>query len=168
MNATTPLPRPHLYLGIDPGLSGAVCFYDPATGDLDIHDMPTFQVTTNGKKKTRLDLYQLGTLMDYKRNSIIKACVEEVAAMPGQGVSSMFAFGFAAGAIQALVAGNLIPMVLVRPAVWKRHMGLNSDKDASRRKASHIFPKHAAKWSRVKDDGRAEAALIAYYGANTK
>lgn len=157
---------PNLFVGVDPGLHGAIAFYDINTGDLDIHDMPTFSVTSNGKKKTRLDLYQLGTLMDYRRNSIIKAAVEEVGAMPGQGVTSMFAFGFAAGAVQSCIASNLIPMELVRPATWKRQMGLTSDKDASRRKASMIFPRHAAKWARAKDDGRAEAALLAYWLAD--
>jgi crossover junction endodeoxyribonuclease RuvC len=85
--------------------------------------------------------------------------------MPAQGVTSAFNFGFAAGALQGLVAGNAIPMHLVAPLTWKRHYKLSADKDASRRRASQLFPAHSHLWARAKDDGRAEAVLLAYYGS---
>lgn len=156
----------NLILGVDPGLSGALALYDPLTGALDIHDMPTHTVKVSKSLKRRLDLYQLGMLMDSYRSHIRHALIEEVGAMPGQGVSSMFAFGFAAGAVQSVVAANLIPMTLIRPQVWKRSMGLTQSKDDSRRKASMIAPQHCHLWARAKDDGRAEAFLLAWYGAH--
>lgn len=154
-----------LVLGVDPGLSGALCLYNPTNGDISIMDMPTHTVTTNGKKKRRLDLYSLGTMLDYRRNDIARAYIEAPTSRPGEGVTSAFTFGFCCGAVQSAVAANLIPMELIPPAKWKRDMGLNQDKDASRRKASMIAPKYHGLWERVKDDGRAESFLIAYYGA---
>lgn len=157
------------FLGVDPGLSGALAFYDPNTNDLIIHDMPTHQITRNGKIKRQLDLYQLGILIDSMANVTHSAIVEQVGALPGQGVTSMFSFGFSAGAAQAAIAAHLIPMTLVTPANWKRVMGLKTaSKDASRLRASQLLPKHAHQWSRIKDDGRAEASLLAIYGAKLK
>lgn len=153
------------YLGIDPGLSGAIALFDPVANDLDVWDMPTHQVTVNGKKKRQLDLYQLGMLIDNIKPNIKLAVIEAVSSMPKQGVASVFSFGFSAGAAQAVVAANLIPMVLVPPSVWKRRYGLSSDKDASRQRASQLLPKHCSRWPLVKHDGRAEAALLAHYGA---
>lgn len=150
-------------LGVDPGLSGALAFLD---GDVvEIFDMPTYQITVNGKKKRQLDLYSLGRLVDELAERTILAVIEDVHSMPAQGVTSSFNFGFSAGAAQTVIAANLIKMHLVRPVTWKRAMGLTSDKDASRRRASQLFPRHVGKWSRAMDDGRAEALLLAYYGS---
>jgi len=153
-------------LGIDPGLSGAIALYDPDTGDLDVWDMPVHAITVNGKKKNQLDLYQLGTLIDTIAPKVKMAFIEAVHSLPAQGVTSSFNFGFAAGAAQGAVAANLIPMTLVAPATWKRAMRLTADKDVSRQRASQLMPKHAKHWPLVKHDGRAEAALLAWYGAN--
>lgn len=153
-------------LGIDPGLSGALAFYEPETGALEVFDMPVFAVKRNGKTKRCLDLYQLGMLVDSHANDTAKAVVEEVGAMPKQGVSSSFSFGFSAGAAQMVVAANMIPMTTIVPAVWKRVMKLNASKDGSRIMASKLLPRHAGKWNLHKHDGRAEAALLAYYGAH--
>ena len=84
--------------------------------------------------------------------------------MPKQGVTSSFSFGFSAGVIQGIIAANLIPMQLVRPAVWKRTMGLTKDKDSSRQKASALYPRFCSHWALKKDVDKAEAALIATYG----
>lgn len=155
-------------LGIDPGAHGALAFYDPDNNDLQVFDMPVHIITKNGKKKTTIDLYQLGSILDIWRNDVRHAWVENVNALPGQGVTSMFNFGFAAGCAQMAVAANAIPMSLVAPAVWKRAMGLTNDKDASRRVASMLLPKHANNWPLVKHDGRAEATLLAFYGSKVK
>lgn len=154
--------KPSYYLGVDPGLSGALAFFDPDSNDLIVHDMPCHEIIRNSKTKRQLDLYQLGMLVDSMATKTIAAHIEQVSSLPGQGVSSVFSFGFSAGAIQAVVAANLIPMTLTPPATWKRQMGLSASKDASRLRASQLMPKHAHYWARAKDDGRAESALLAY------
>jgi crossover junction endodeoxyribonuclease RuvC len=91
--------------------------------------------------------------------------IERVAAMPGQGVTSMFSFGQSLGFVHAISCLSGARVEFVTPSVWKGKMGLlNSGKDASREKFRTLWPKHAALVSRVKDDGRAEAALLAEYG----
>jgi crossover junction endodeoxyribonuclease RuvC len=153
---------PHLILGIDPGLSGALAFYDPkANAVTEIHDMPTLEI----KGKKRLELYQMSTLVEKLAREIKMAFIEDVGAMPGQGVTSMFRFGFAAGAIQGVIASFMVPMTLVRPGVWKGAMGLSHDKDASRARASQLFPRESHRWARKMDDGRAEALLLAVFGS---
>jgi crossover junction endodeoxyribonuclease RuvC len=92
------------------------------------------------------------------------AYVEQVGAMPGQGVSSMFAFGEAFGLAKGVLAGLGIPLQVVTPARWKRDMRLNTGKDSARAMAAARWPQHAGEFRRVKDDGRAEAALIALWG----
>lgn len=150
-------------LGIDPGLSGALALYGDA--GLILVDVPTHEIKVARTKKRTPDLYALARWFDLYGKDIRLAIVENVGAMPDQGVSSSFNFGFVAGVLQAMVASALIPMRLVRPNVWKRQMGVVADKDSSRRMASQIFPAYSHMWARVKDDGRAEAALLAYYGA---
>lgn len=152
-------------IGVDPGLSGAVALYDPDGPELHVIDMPTHAITVGRSKRRQLDLYQLGQWFDLHGPSVKRAIIEEVSAMPKQGVSSTFAFGFAAGAVQGIVAAQFIPMQLVRPHQWKRALGLTSDKDASRRLASRMLPRFSSLWARVKDDGRAEATLLAIYGS---
>lgn len=147
-------------LGVDPGLSGALAVLRGS--GLTTHDMPTFQI----KGKQKLDLVALDVLL---RNLVAfyepeLAIVEDVHSMPKQGVASSFTFGYVTGAIHAMLAARKIPVHLVSPASWKRVMGLSRDKDASRQLASRLFPSAASQWARKKDDGRAEAALLAYYG----
>lgn len=157
------------FLGIDPGASGALAFYDPLTNNLSIFDMPTYSIKGSGKtKKTVIDLHRLAGIVQNLAKETTMAAVEEVGAMPGQGVTSMFSFGYAAGVVQMAVVGSDIPMHMVRPNVWKKAMGITKDKDGARRQASRLLPKHASKWERVKDDGRAEAALLALYLARTQ
>jgi len=155
----------HAFIGIDPGLSGAIAVIDMRASHINVVDMPLHTITRNGKAKRQLDLYQLGNWFDLHRNTIKLATIEAVHSMPAQGITSAFTFGFAAGALQGLVAGNAIPMHLVAPLTWKRAFKLTSDKDASRRAASQLFPAFSHLWARAKDDGRAEAVLLAYYGS---
>lgn len=151
-------------LAIDPGLSGALAMLR-ADGSLEIHDMPTFALTRGGKAKREIDAFSLARIIDdmTKRAPGLSAVLEQVGAMPGQGVSSMFAFGQSFGIAKGVLAANFIPTELVTPAVWKRAMGVTKDKDSSRARASQVFPRYCGEWSRVKDDGRAEAALLALY-----
>jgi len=150
--------------GIDVGINGAVALYCAEPLHCITFDMPTYELTINGKKKKRLDIVELARLIDNVATDISAAWIEDVGASPQMGTTSSFAFGFAAGVAQGIVAANFIPTTLVRPQVWKKHFGLNSDKDASRRKASSLFPEYASHWSRAKDADRAEALLIAVYG----
>jgi crossover junction endodeoxyribonuclease RuvC len=148
-------------IGIDPGFSGAIALYDPDARSLVVHDMPVSPGT-----KGRTDLL-LGVLFDLLDVPPTDAWVESVSAMPNQGVTSMFRFGQTVGAIHMAVAARGHAMRLVSPAKWKRHFCLVKAKGAARGLAAQRFPAEAHLFSRVKDDGRAEAALIALYGAST-
>ena len=98
------------------------------------------------------------------RLEVAKAIIEQVNAMPGQGVTSMFAFGESFGLAKGVLAGLKIPTSTVTPGKWKKALQLNAGKDGSRAKAAQIWPEHAGEFKRVKDDGKAEACLIAYWG----
>ena len=157
-----------MILGIDPGLSGAVAAYGLCLGGatLEVFDLPTTERVVNGKTKRQLDLHALANDLRCFPLSLVKfAIIEQVSAMPGQGVTSSFNFGFTAGAIQGVVAALGIPIRTVSPQVWKRKFGLlGQPKDASRAEASRRFPQYADQWPLKKHDGRAEAALLALYG----
>lgn len=154
------------FIGIDPGLSGAISRYDSETGDLFIFDVPTHTLVRNGKTKRDIDLQETARVLDKLSSQAgTQIWIEQVASMPGQGVSSVFAFGKAYGILLGIAAATFAPIHLVTPAVWKREMGVTASKDGSRAKASSLLPVHSHNWSRVKDDGRAEATLIALYGA---
>jgi crossover junction endodeoxyribonuclease RuvC len=150
-----------VYIGIDPGFTGAVAFYWPAENHIEVYDMPVYK---NAKGKTELNLYELHDILNPESDEPHIAIVEQVSAMRGQGVTSMFRFGQAYGATQMAVAAHKIPMEFVTPAKWKGFMGLSRDKAVSRSLASQRFPKQADLFKRAKDDGRAEAALLALYG----
>ena len=146
--------NPPYILGIDPGLSGAMALLSIDDGALlTICDTPTVGKTLN--------VYGVGSWLDAHSHQIKHAVVEEVHAMPGQGVSSMFKFGFVTGAIHGALGAMLIPITTVPPSTWKRQMRLPADKDASRALAMRLFPRHHALFARKKDDGRAESALLA-------
>jgi crossover junction endodeoxyribonuclease RuvC len=150
-----------IYIGIDPGFSGAIAFYAPKENIVSIYDMPVYQ---NAKGKTEINLYELHEILAPETDEPHMAIIEQVAAMRGQGVTSMFRFGQSYGATQMAVAAHKIPMQFVTPAKWKSYLGLSRDKGVSRSLASQRFPKQADLFKRVKDDGRAEAALLALYG----
>lgn len=157
-------PNSSITLGIDPGLSGAIAFLDLAAGRLEVHDVPTFTLGRGGKMKREVDTVGLARLID-AGGPISHAYVEQVGAMPGQGVASMFAFGKVFGIILGILAAGFVPLTLVTPQKWKRALGVPAEKDGARARASQLLPAHAALWTRVKDDGRAEAAMIALWGA---
>lgn len=93
------------------------------------------------------------------------AWVEDVHAMPRQGVTSSFNFGMSTGIVRGVLAARLIPVHFVSPALWKRHFQLGADKQQARLRATNLFPEHADLFRRRLDDGRAEALLLAVYGA---
>lgn len=143
-------------LGIDPGVSGAVAFYSPLAPDrVAVEDVPV----AGGE----ISAPHLASMI--RRYAPSMAVIERVNAFPGQGVSSVFNFGRAYGDVRGVVGALSIPLHLVSPQKWKKHFGLSSDKDQSRMLAVRRFPAVADHFKRKKDDGRAEAALIALYGA---
>ena len=150
-------------IGIDPGLSGAIAILEN-NKVLNIFDMP---VMSEGKKNKR----QLNSalLVDLIKENIdindeVSVVVEQVNAMPGQGVTSMFNFGQSFGILKGICSGMQLPMYFVRPAKWKKYFNLlNSGKDASRTKAIEIFPYFSSNLAKKKDSNKADAILIASY-----
>jgi len=147
--------------GIDPGLSGAVCIFDVDKGILTILDMPTVEVKSGKTMKRRLSEPMLAELL--RPHEIDHVALEQVGAMPKQGVASTFNFGQTYGAIRGVLAGLRIPVTMVAPAKWTRDMKVTGGKDANRQRAAQLFPAYAASFSRAKDDGRADAALLAHW-----
>lgn len=151
-------------IGIDPGANGAVAILDNKTGDLvQVFDMPSVEITIGGKNKKRVAPYLLAEELRLYNVHGTRAIVENVSAMPGQGVTSMFAFGHAFGLALGVLAGMGITADLVTPAKWKRDLKVNPGKDGSRLLAMTLWPDQAKEFKRVKDDGRAEAALLAHW-----
>jgi len=147
--------------GIDPGLSGAICIFDVDKGMLTIFDMPTVEVKSGKTMKRRLSEPMLAELM--RPHEIEHVALEQVGSMPGQGVSSTFNFGQTYGGIRGVLAGLRIPITMVTPAKWTRDLKVSGGKDANRQRAAQLFPAYAASFLRVKDDGRADSALLAYW-----
>ncbi len=146
-----------LIIGIDPGISGSICFLDNGK-ILDVIEMP---IMTDGKKNKK----QVNTkrIKQFEKNQI-RVVIEHVSAMPGQGVTSMFNFGQSFGILKGICTAMQLPMYFVRPAKWKKYFNLlNSEKDASRTRAIEIFPYFSSQLSRKKDSNKADAILIASF-----
>jgi len=158
-----------LVIGIDPGISGAICFFE--NGQVkEIINMP---VMADGKKNKRQingpQTYNeiLNRINNYAKKDII-VVIEQVSAMPGQGVTSMFNFGQSFGVIKGICSAMQLSMFFIRPAKWKKYFGLiKTEKDASRTKVIEIFPYISSELSRKKDSNKADAVLIASYFYNT-
>ena len=159
-----------IIIGIDPGIAGAICFFSEGNV-IDVIDMPTM---AEGKKNKRQvngrQIFNEITLIKNKFfNQKIGVVVEQVSAMPGQGVTSMFNFGQSFGVIKGICSAMELPIFYVRPVKWKKYFNLiNSEKDASRTKAIEMFPKISHKLSKKKDNNKADAILIAQYFENTR
>ena len=154
-----------LIIGIDPGISGSICFFNEGK-IIDVVEMPTM---TEGKKnKKQVNGSQIFNEISERIKEIdkkdIKVVIEQVSAMPGQGVTSMFNFGQAYGILKGICSSMQLPMYFVRPTKWKKYFNLiNSEKDASRTKAIEIFPYFSSQLSRKKDSNKADAILIASF-----
>ena len=156
-----PLIRLGTIAAIDPGFDGAVAFLDEHGRLFGLQDTPTFTVTGGAKKKRTMDLRgMIDILRDYVP---VKVAIEDVHSMPGQGVAGAFAFGRGFGAWEGILAALSIPVVKVSPQKWKKAMldGMGKEKDASRVRASELFP--AAELGLKKHHGRADALLIALW-----
>jgi len=155
-------------IGIDPGLSGAMAILENKKV-LKIFDMP---VMSEGKKnKRQLNSAQLVNIVreNINNNEEIAVVVEQVNAMPGQGVTSMFNFGQTFGAIKGVCAALSLPIYFVRPSKWKKHFELiNSSKDASRTKVIEMYPYLSNQLSKKKDVNKSDAILIARFYSDTR
>lgn len=152
-----------MIIGIDPGASGALAFFDPKTGRFDVIDMPIVEIERGGKAKREISPHLLASALNDWPPAV--AWLEKVGAMPGQGVSSMFQFGRGVGMVEGVLAGLNISVNYVTPQRWQKDVGVRGGKDGARLRAVELFPKYANLFARKKDDGRADAALIAWYGA---
>ena len=154
-----------LIIGIDPGITGAICFFE--NGEVkDIIEMPNM---ADGKKhKRQINGPQIyneisARIIDFPKKDVL-VVIEQVSAMPGQGVTSMFNFGQSFGVIKGICSAMQLSMHFVRPVKWKKYFNLiNSEKDASRTKAIQIFPYVSEKLSKKKDSNKADAILIASF-----
>jgi len=145
-------------LGIDPGQGGALAFYFPELPSrISVEDMPVAGDHVDGA----------GIADRIRQMKPDLAVIEAVHSMPKQGVASSFKFGRSFGVVIGVVAALQVPARYVAPGLWKKHYRLSSDKDASRALALQLWPANAERFHRKKDADRAEAALIARFGAET-
>ena len=158
-----------LIIGIDPGISGAICFFEEGQVK-EIIDMPTM---AEGKKNKRQingqQIYnEIYSRIDKISKKNITVVIEQVSAMPGQGVTSMFNFGQSFGVLKGICSAMQLSMRFVRPTKWKKYYGLiKAEKDASRTKVIEIFPYISSQLSKKKDSNKADAILIASFFYNT-
>jgi len=154
-----------LIIGIDPGISGAICFFDNGK-ILDVIEMPTMNEGKKNKRQVNgAQIYnEISKRMNKTHNDDVRVVVEQVSAMPGQGVTSMFNFGQSFGIIKGICSAMQLSLYFVRPAKWKKYFNLiNSEKDASRTRAIEIFPYFSSQLSKKKDSNKADAILIASF-----
>ena len=155
-------------IGIDPGLSGAIAILEN-NKVLNLFDIP---VMSEGKKnKRQLNSALLVSLLKENifKNEEVSVVVEQVNAMPGQGVTSMFNFGQTFGAIKGVCAAMGLPIFFVRPSKWKKHFELiNASKDSSRTKAIEMYPSLSNQLTKKKDVNKSDAILIARFYYDTK
>ena len=161
-----------IIIGIDPGISGAICFLKNGR-IIDVIEMPSMaegkknKRQVNGAEVTNIFKEVINTNLDIKDGrdeGEVKVVIEHVTAMPGQGVTSMFNFGQSFGVIKGICAALKLPIYFVRPAKWKKHFNLiKTEKDASRTKVIEIFPYISSQLSKKKDANKADAILLASF-----
>ena len=160
-----------LIIGIDPGISGSICFFKDGI-ILEVIEMPVMPEGKKNKKQVNgAQIYNEFLKRINKKEDEIRVVIEQVSAMPGQGVTSMFNFGQSFGILKGICSAMQLPMFFVRPAKWKKYFNLiNSQKDASRTRAIEIFPYFSTQLSKKKDSNKADAILIAsfYYETHQK
>ena len=157
-----------IIIGVDPGINGAISIIENKK-ILEVYDTPTM---IDGKKnKRQINSAQVSSIFKERLNlnKDVIVVVEQVNAMPGQGVTSMFNFGQSFGVIKGICAALSLPIHFVRPTKWKKHFNLiKTNKDASRTKVIESYPEISSKLQRKKDSNRADAILIALYFDSTQ
>jgi crossover junction endodeoxyribonuclease RuvC len=154
-----------LIIGIDPGITGSICFFEDGK-ITDVVEMPNMPEGKKNKKQVNgaQVFYEISLRIKNVKKENIKVVIEQVSAMPGQGVTSMFNFGQSFGILKGICSAMQLSMYFVRPAKWKKYFSLiNSEKDASRTKAIEIFPYFSSELSKKKDSNKADAILIASF-----
>ena len=154
-----------LIIGIDPGISGSICFFEDGK-ILDVIEMPTMNEGKKNKRQVNgAQIYnEITDRINKLQKKDVRVVVEQVSAMPGQGVTSMFNFGQSFGIIKGICSAMQLPLYFVRPAKWKKYFNLiKSEKDASRTRAIEIFPYFSSHLSKKKDSNKADAILIASF-----
>ena len=154
-------------VGIDPGISGAISILRDGNISM-VVDMPTMIEGTKSKKQ--INAAELANILTKENISHDdRVILENVSAMPGQGVTGMFSFGQSFGVIKGICAALKLPIYFVRPTKWKKHFNLiKTNKDASRTKVIEAYPEISSKLHRKKDSNRADAILIALYFDSTQ
>ena len=154
-----------LIIAIDPGITGSICFFEDGK-IINLVEMPNMPDGKKNKKQVNgSQIYnEISSRIKNIEKKNIKVVIEQVSAMPGQGVTSMFNFGQSFGVLKGICSAMQLPMYFVRPAKWKKYFNLiNSQKDASRTKAIEVFPYISPQLSRKKDTNKADAILIASF-----
>lgn len=154
-----------MILACDPGLTGALCFYDPKLGRMDVEPMPTFMRDT-GRKTKRKTLDEHGVFDLVKRFADEGAkhlFIEQVGGLPRQSAPAAFNFGQGYGAVRMAAIAAGMSIEAVPAATWKAILKVPADKHGSRQRASQMIPTHRHLWPKAGDDGKAEAALLALY-----
>jgi len=145
-----------IVIGIDPGLSGAVAVV-AGCEIVAAHDMPTVEV----RGKRYVCPHGLRQLLDH--DQVDAVVLEHVQGVQGTGATSAFSFGRSFGLVEGVVAGVGLPLTLVRPQAWTKALGVSRDKGQHRQAAANLWPLQAQLFARVKDDGRADAALLCHW-----
>ena len=156
-----------IFLGIDPGLSGAVARWTPAIKSLVVLDMPTLKLRKGSQART-LDVIALARIMDdLCAETPTLALIEQAFAQQSKerrnSAATIHKNGINWGAAYGVLCAQYVPVDIVPANTWKAAMRCPAAKDGARARASQVLPQFASLWSRPKDDGRAEAALIALY-----
>ena len=154
-----------MIIGIDPGISGSICFFEDGN-IVDVVEMPTMAEGKKNKKQVNgAQIFnEINKRIKDKDKQNVRIVIEQVSAMPGQGVTSMFNFGQSFGILKGICSAMQLSVYFVRPAKWKKYFNLiNSEKDASRTRAIEIFPYFSSQLSKKKDANKADAILIASF-----
>ena len=159
-----------MIIGIDPGISGSICFFEDGN-IIDVVEMPTMAEGKKNKKQVNgAQIFnEINKRISNKDKQNVRIVIEQVSAMPGQGVTSMFNFGQTFGAIKGICAALELPIFFVRPSKWKKYFELiNSSKDSSRTKAIEMYPKLSNQLAKKKDVNKSDAILIARFFSETR
>ena len=159
-----------LIIGIDPGISGAICFMEDGK-IIDVIEMPSMAEGKKNKKQVNSSqiFNEISSKIKNYNKSEVKVVIEHVTAMPGQGVTSMFNFGQSFGALKGICAALVLPIFFVRPSKWKKYFELiNSSKDSSRTKVIEMYPSLSSQLAKKKDVNKSDAILIARYYYDTR
>lgn len=150
-------------VGIDPGITGAVAWLSDDGHLIEVVDLPIAEIRVGqGRRKRMVPAVLADMLTDRRPNHVY---LEEVASRPGEGAVGAFSFGRGLGQIEGVLSALALPYTLVRPNAWKKVLGVPADKGSARARACQLWPGAAARFARVKDDGRAEAGLLGLYVA---